>query len=422
MRADLTYFPHICAAIVASVPPSTLPTLRQVSPLFADLVDKRLLEHVAYGVREGRLVSALLPDEPLPVVRAEHIQILDLAMSLRFAGARPRMDLLTSIMGAALDSRVIEDVAGLTVSDEVWAGNAKAPWVLADPPTVDGQPADEVQLRDALPHFPNLRALRCLNYQPVVFPHMMRYTPVPVVVYPADRAISWSPSRRAGGRIVGGGVRAPRAVIAFKSPPEGDFSFYFRANQHERLDIVFVGDWAHLADGLVSDPPPEVGPPGYTSSGAPLAPQAPPQAPPELPRYTSEAVVHTGNGLAPVIVLPEVGPRNPLRGPPLVDHVTSGTFWTCLTDEIAHHVENGGRCTIVGLEAWDEVTRGSAPGWNGSWAHNMARDVAVDEVAAELMREDGLEGGTEGRENLCFATLEDWRAEEENAHVWELIA
>lgn len=411
MRSDLTYFPHICTAIVASAPASTLLTLRLVSPLFADLVDRRLLEHVVYGVREARLVSFLLPDHPLPNFSAEAVRVLDLTMSLRFAD-RPPDDAHTSIMGGMLEGRIVEDVAGISVSDELWSGNAKAPWVLADPPrTPNGSSPDEVQLPDALPHFPNLRVLRSLNYQPVVFPHLLRYTCVPVVVYPASRAISWSPSRRAGGRLIGGSIRAPRAVIAFDRPPEGDFSFYFRARQHERLDIVLVpGQWKESL--------------GRYGAGA-ADPASQPQLPPsydaaELPRYTtSEAIVHTGNGLAPVVVLPEVGPRNPLRGPPLVDRVTSGTFWTCLTDEVAHHVENGGTCTVVGLEAWDIITRGSVPGWDGSWAEIMTRDVAVDEM--EELGLEAKEGGVGKMGALSFATLDEWRDAEENTYVWDLV-
>lgn len=398
MREDLHYFPHICDLIVSFAPPAALPALRAVSPLFAESVDRRLLEHIVYGVLEARLASALLPGEPL-VVRPELVRVLDLAMSLQFAGP-----------GAALAHEAPAVVAGLEPGDELWSGNAKAPWVLANPPS-GGPPSDEVQLADALPHFPRLRALRCLNYQPVVFPHLVRFSPVPVVVYPAWRAISWSPSRRAGGRIVGGGVRAPRAVIAFRRPPRGDFSFYFRANQHERLDIVLLpGEWEACLGGdgfSVADalPPPQQGqPPGY-------------DAPPELPGYTANGAANGGAAAGG-----DVGPRNPLRGPPLVDRVTSGTFWTCLTDEVAHHVENGGACTVVGLEAWDAVTRASAPAWDGAWADIMVRDVAVDEM--EDLGELGAHGlqrtSAEGR--LAFAALEDWRAADENADVWPLIA
>lgn len=496
MWDDIHYFPHICDLIVRFSSPSTLPALRQVSPLFAEHVDRRLLEHVVYGVREGQLSSAVLPGEPLLEVRPEHIHVLDLAMSIRFADRPPfapppplghpddpygldtleapdsletalggivggmtgsvssaagavgsgvgagRLSAPTgSIGGTSLNGA---SVAGLAPSDELWTGNAKAPWVLADPPSAAG--SEYIALPDALPHLPRLRALRCLNYQPVVFPHILRYTAVPVVIYPAQRAISWSPSRAAGGRIVGGGVRAPRAIIAFTRPPKGDFSFYFRANQHERLDIVLVpGDWGRW-----------LGADGFSVASVAIAAASCSEADASATSETASAHLATGTGGANGTTGSlngtstsgsagdgDVGPRNPLRGPPLVDRVTSGTFWMCLTDEVAHHVENGGRCTIVGLESWDAITRRTAPGWDGSWADLMVRDVAVDEIGlGDLGDQAGLEypeeastdaqgqGQDQEREGpqkstsddrLRFTTFEDWRRADENVELWDLI-
>lgn len=291
MRLDIHYFPHVCEQIVWSASPSSLPALRVVSPLFRKLVDRRLLDHTIYYVTERLIASALLPEVLIPCkVKWSDVRVLDLAMTMAAGGE----------------------------------GNAKAPWVIEDPPG-----GTLVLLPDALPHMPLLQTIRCLNYQPNVFPHLLRYTAVSLTVYPASRAISWSPRPSAGGRIVGGGVRSPRAVICFNRAPDGDFSFYFRANQHEHLTILLLPDgWGKGFCNLRNYEPP-----AYS----------------EMPGVAME---WSGG-----------------------EDMDGWTFWICLTDEIAHHiVESKGRCEVVGLERWGD----------GAWAERAVRDIGLEEGMERL--------------------------------------